>query len=206
MAAQVHTPVGDAPVIPLAMLTIGGYLAWFGIHYWRSDVTWPSDPVKAVLTGKPAPTAGHSATGEVVFQNLLATQAGTAQNAAQSSAGGGGAVGAPGAGGTYDHAALVQLWTSAGGSSSTANIAAAIAQAESSGRPAVTSPNPDGGTNVGLWQLDTRGVGAGYTVAQLSDPLTNARITVMGSLNGTNWRYWSTYTGGDYRRFLEVTV
>jgi hypothetical protein len=44
-----------APVIPLAILGTGAYLAWFGVHYWRSDTKWPTDPVKSVLRGQPAP-------------------------------------------------------------------------------------------------------------------------------------------------------
>lgn len=43
------------PVIPVITLGIGAYLAWFGVHYWDSDTKWPTDPVKAVLTGKPLP-------------------------------------------------------------------------------------------------------------------------------------------------------
>ena len=43
------------PWIPVAITVTGGYLAWFGVHYWRSAVKWPSDPVKAVLTGKGIP-------------------------------------------------------------------------------------------------------------------------------------------------------
>lgn len=54
---KLNTPVGDAPIIPLALLLIGGYLAWFGIHYWRDSKTiWPSDPIKDVLQGKGIPT------------------------------------------------------------------------------------------------------------------------------------------------------
>jgi len=52
---EVKTPVGDAPVIPLGLILIGGYLAWFGIHYFKSDLKWPSDPVKSVLQGKGLP-------------------------------------------------------------------------------------------------------------------------------------------------------
>ncbi len=52
----VATPFGRTPVLPLALLAIGAYLTWFGVHYWRSDTKWPSDPVKNVLTGKPIPT------------------------------------------------------------------------------------------------------------------------------------------------------
>ncbi len=57
---QVATPVGDAPVIPLFLLGTGMYLAWFGVHYWRGDVKWPTDPVKAALGGRPLPAAARS--------------------------------------------------------------------------------------------------------------------------------------------------
>lgn len=46
---------GGSPIVPVTILGIGAYLAWFGVHYWMSDVKWPSDPIKAVLTGKPIP-------------------------------------------------------------------------------------------------------------------------------------------------------
>jgi len=107
--------------------------------------------------------------------------------------------------GTYNHAQLEQLWTGNGGDPSTANVAAAVAMAESGGRAGVTSSNPDGGVNVGLWQLDTRGKGAGYTVAQLQNPQTNARLAVMGSANGTDWSAWATYGSGAYRQYLGAT-
>jgi len=102
----------------------------------------------------------------------------------------------------YTYAQLEGIWIQAGGSSATAPIAAAIAEAESSGSATVTSSNPDGGTNVGLWQLDTLGVGSGYSVAQLSDPATNAAVAVNGSGNGSNWSDWETYANGAYKAFL----
>jgi len=52
--------MASAPVIPTALIMAGGYLAWFGVHYWRSDTRWPTDPIKAVLTGKPLPTPAHT--------------------------------------------------------------------------------------------------------------------------------------------------
>ncbi len=104
--------------------------------------------------------------------------------------------------GQYSHAGLEQLWIANGGDPSKANTAAAIAQAESGGSASVTSSNPDGGVNVGLWQLDTRGKGAGFTVAELQDPNTNAQVAVMGSANGTDWSAWATYASGAYRRYL----
>ena len=107
---------------------------------------------------------------------------------------------------TYSYAQLEGLWIQAGGNKALAPLAAAIAMAESSGRETVTSSNPDGGTNVGPWQLDTKGKGAGYTVAQLSDGLTNARVTVKASNNGTDWSAWETYVTGAYKRFLQGSV
>lgn len=100
---------------------------------------------------------------------------------------------APVVSGNYTHAQLMQLWQSVGGSAATANNAACHAIQESSGNPTATSRNPDGGTNVGLWQLDTPGgKGAGYSVQQLMDPVTNARVALAGSNGGRDWSAWAT--------------
>jgi hypothetical protein len=195
---KVQTPVGNAPVIPLLLIGVGGYLAWFSVHYWGSDTRWPSDPVKSVLQGKGVPAPSVTLTAE---QQALEDQLQNAAAAGGVTPGTGQAnpnayaqaiVSGAGAAGTYSHAQLMQLWKSVGGSAATAQNAACHAIQESSGRPKVTSSNPDGGINVGLWQLDTKGVGAGHTVAQLQDPVTNARITVMATRNGTNWAQWAT--------------
>jgi len=145
---------------------------------------------------------GASVTGSL--RDLLA---GKQPSGSDTSPIGGGQVSAGGGGGgpvsgAYSHAQLEQLWNANGGQPAAANVAAAVALAESSGRAAVTSPNPDGGVNVGLWQLDTRGKGAGHSVAQLQDPATNARLTVLGSANGTDWSAWATFASGAYRQFL----
>jgi hypothetical protein len=103
---------------------------------------------------------------------------------------------------TFTYAQLMGLWIRNGGSRASAPIAAAIAEAESSGRSWVTSSNPDGGTNVGPWQLDTNGVGAGYSVEQLQDPALNARVAVKGSDDGKDWSDWETYVDGAYKHFL----
>lgn len=47
----------SAPVVPLILIGIGLYLSWFGVHYWRSDTKWPTDPVKSVLQGKGVPAS-----------------------------------------------------------------------------------------------------------------------------------------------------
>lgn len=189
--------MADAPIIPVSMLIVGGYLAWFGVHYFGTDVKYPTDPVKAILTGGTIPAAsGKAPSAHVTLasdvmslqpdqQNQQSQQSGTDINHKA---------------GAYTITDLQQLWTANGGHSSTAFIAANVAMAESSGDANATSKNPDGGTNVGLWQLDTRGVGAGYTVEQLKDPGTNARITVMNTANGTAWSQWAdaVVQGGRY--------
>lgn len=178
----------SAPVIPLLLMAVGGYLLWFGVHYWRSDVAWPSAPLKQFLQGKGLPDNTQD-TADI--QTEL-----TAAFSAAGAGGGGGSVSpssapsASGSGTTLTTAQIEQLWTQQGGPKDTASFAARVAMAESGGRTAVTSSNPDGGTNVGLYQLDTKGVGAGYSVAQLADPVTNTRITIMATHGGTDWRYW----------------
>jgi hypothetical protein len=87
-------------------------------------------------------------------------------------------------------AEIIALWIAEGGSISSAASALAHAKAESSGSTTVTSANPDGGTNVGLYQLDTKGVGAGYTIQQLQSPSLNTQLTVQGSKNGADWSSW----------------
>jgi hypothetical protein len=93
---------------------------------------------------------------------------------------------------------VIGLWITQGGSIGTAPMALARAYSESSLGDTETSSNPDGGTNVGLYQLDTRGVGSGYTVAQLSNPVTNTRITVDATKGGQDWSDWAD----NYQEFL----
>jgi hypothetical protein len=55
---SIRAPGGGSPVLPVMLLVIGGYLAWFAVHYFKSDTKWPTDPIKGILQGKPldAPT------------------------------------------------------------------------------------------------------------------------------------------------------
>jgi hypothetical protein len=187
--------VASPPLIPITVLGIGAYLTWFGVHYWDSTTKWPTDPVKAVLTGKPIPSPSGQASASAVASAIEQT------NPAAETGGVVGAAGtAPAVKGAYTLPEIETLWTSQGGSGQTAFEAANVAMAESTGRAGVTSQNPDGGTNVGLWQLDTKGVGAGYTVEQLQDPATNCRITIMATANGTKWTEWAddVVVGGVY--------
>ena len=76
--------VGDSPVIPVVIIGIGAYLAWFGVHYWRSDVKYPTDPVKAVLQGKGLPAnTGTPTADETAVITAAQQQAAAAQLVAQ---------------------------------------------------------------------------------------------------------------------------
>lgn len=48
---KIRPPGGGSPVIPISILLIGGYIAWFAVHYFKSDIKWPTDPLKAILSG-----------------------------------------------------------------------------------------------------------------------------------------------------------
>ncbi len=84
--------IGPVPVIPVLLILIGGYLAWFSVRYWRAtkpdgSVMWPSDPVKSVLQGKGLPANTTKATTADVqlaaFETGLVAGANTATQQSQ---------------------------------------------------------------------------------------------------------------------------
>ena len=93
------------------------------------------------------------------------------------------------ASGDYSCAGLEQIWEQAGGSASTARMAAEIAKAESGGNPNAISPTDD----YGLWQIN-RSNGSLATL----NPLGNAHSAVEMSRDGTDWNAWTTYHSGAY--------
>lgn len=105
---------------------------------------------------------------------------------------------------TYSYAQLEQLWINAGGPAAQAPIAAAIAEAESAGVSNAAYPGtyvtPGQGSNTdatGLWQI--LGVPAGFTPAQLTDPVANAQMAVAKyKAAGNSFQPWETYTNGAY--------
>jgi len=171
--------------IAVAEIGVGGLILYSGIKGYSI-----ADTFTYLLKGTtPAQTEGISSADYTAGASTLGDVAEGAEIAA-------------GVAGNYSTSQLEQLWESQGGDSDTAAFAAQVALAESGGSPTVTSSNPDGGTNVGLWQLDTNGVGSGHTVAELQNPETNAQITIMATANGTNWEEWSdpvvNAVGGHY--------
>jgi len=188
---QIGTPIGRAPIIPLLLIGFGAYFLWWSSHFWRDEnVKWPSDPIKSALQGKGIPAHVEAAS----TKDLLAADISTASSEAQASAALAEAItaGAHSGAQPWTHGQLANLWRMAGGSQGTANNAACHAIQESSGESGATSANPDGGTNVGLWQLDTKGVGAGHSIDELKDPMTNAKLTVAATKNGADWSQWAT--------------
>ena len=104
---------------------------------------------------------------------------------------------------TLSYAELEGLWLTAGGSKSADSMAAAIAMAESTG--STTAMN--GQYVSGLWQINTApNANPEYTVAQMQNPLANAKAAVAISKNGTDWTPWQTYTNGAYLQFLKSGV
>ena len=163
----------------LAAIAVGSILTYSGVTG------------KSVLKATAAIIQGKSPKSVAQSYGITGSVSDATDSAAASSVAGIDADALPSAG-TYSNAQLQALWIQAGGASATAAHAACIAEHESSGRPAATSSNPDGGLNVGLWQLDTKGVGAGYSPTELANALNNARITVMATKNGVDWSEWST--------------
>ena len=94
---------GSGTILPLVVLGAGAYLAWFGVKYWRSQsVAWPSDPVKAILQGKPLPTSTPAATPmaqvtayETTIQQSLAASPASKQAPPPATGGPGPAPGGP---------------------------------------------------------------------------------------------------------------
>lgn len=163
----------------VAAAAAGTLLVYAGVRgkQWTSglrDLIAGQSPAEAAsqpIAGTPADVANGTSAGESTVGNAQAIL---------------------GNGPVYTQAQIHSLWLLAGGPASTAANATCHAMQESSGRTSVESSNPDGGTNVGLWQLDTKGVGAGHTIAELKNPLTNARITVQATGGGRNWSEWAT--------------
>jgi hypothetical protein len=89
-------------------------------------------------------------------------------------------------------------------------LATAIALAESGGNSDAVGDvgleNATWGPSVGLWQIRSlkaqTGTGGPRDVTQLKDPRFNARAMRAISTGGTNWRPWSTYTSGSYKKQL----
>ena len=113
------------------------------------------------------------------------------------------------------HAQLESLWQANGGPAGSADVAAAVAQAESGGDPSTinntayaTRPGyhtPSAGAqpeySVGLWQINLV-AHPNYSEAAMLTPAGNAAAAVAISASGTSFAAWTTYVDGAYLPFL----
>jgi hypothetical protein len=98
---------------------------------------------------------------------------------------------------------IEQTWIKAGGNPALAPTMAAIAEAESSGRPGVVqSGQPYSTTGWGLWQITPgNSVPSAGTNSALLNPITNAKAAI-AKLNSQGLRAWTTYNDGAYRKYM----
>ena len=126
---------------------------------------------------------------------------------------GDGAIGsvAAGPGGRYGMGQLAGIARSVGFRGQAATIMAGIAMAESGGNPRAHNPVPPD-NSYGLWQINMLG-GMGperrrafglRSNNDLFDPMVNAKAAYSISGGGTNFRPWTTYTGGAYKKFMHA--
>lgn len=117
---------------------------------------------------------------------------------------------------TLTHAELMDLWVLRGGLQQDADVAAAIAQAESGGcQYAHAGPTDDrpvkqctyryttGENSYGLWQIN-RNAHPQYSAASLYTPGGNAAAAVAIAGLPANFDPWSTYTNGAYEQFVQA--
>ena len=102
-----------------------------------------------------------------------------------------------GAGGAYSIPQIELLWIQYGGSAATAPLAAAIAMAESGGKPTAINHNTNGSVDRGLFQINSV-----HGAQSSTDLATNIKAAIAISSNGTNWNPWTTYTSGKYKPYL----
>lgn len=116
---------------------------------------------------------------------------------------------------TFTHAQLQTLWTDAGGDPLSADRAAAIAQAESSGcQYAKAGPTDDrpvksctyryttSEDSYGLWQIN-RDAHPQYDPASLYTPAGNAAAAVEVSQAGLDFEPWTKFKDGAYLQYLQ---
>lgn len=102
---------------------------------------------------------------------------------------------------TYTYAQLKQLWIQNGGNSAAADIAAAVALAESGGNASASNTNTNGSIDRGLWQINSV-----HGNLSTFDVTGNVKAAISISNNGTNWSPWVTFVSGAYKKFLSPTT
>jgi hypothetical protein len=108
-----------------------------------------------------------------------------------------GELGARGAAGPLTVDEVRRLWVAHGGQPAQADIAAAVATAESGRRPdAINVSNSNGSIDRGLFQMNS--IHGDCSTFDLDE---NVRCAVQLQQAG-GWRHWVSYQSGVYRRYL----
>ena len=82
------------------------------------------------------------------------------------------------------------------------DLAAAVAMAESGGRPDAKG-DLDLGVSLGLWQINLRAHPQWlHHEDALLDPDFNAQAAFQVSDGGTNWKPWTTYRTGAFKKYM----
>lgn len=97
-------------------------------------------------------------------------------------------------------AQLRQLALMAGFAGQSADVAAAVAMAESGGDPAAEG-DLTLGISRGLWQINVR-AHPDFDAVRLFDPEYNARAAYLVSSHGTSWTPWTNYRNGAYKKYM----
>ena len=101
----------------------------------------------------------------------------------------------------YSYAQLKALWINNGGNPAAADIAAAVALAESGGSPDAKNVNTNGSIDRGLWQINSV-----HGSQSTFDPIANVKAAINISGNGKSWSPWVTFQTGAYKKFLSPTT
>ncbi len=80
------------------------------------------------------------------------------------------------------------------------DLAAAVAMAESAGNSMAVG-DVTRGFSIGLWQINLR-AHPEYNAVSLYDPNNNAQAAMKISSGGTNWKPWTTFNTGAYKKYL----
>jgi phage-related protein len=104
-------------------------------------------------------------------------------------------------GGVYSRTQLMQLWDQEGGAPGAANVAAAVALAESSGSATASNTNKDGTIDRGLWQINSS-----HGSLSTFDVAGNTKAAIKISSDGRNWTPWTTYRTGAYKKFMGANI
>jgi len=210
------------------------YLAKNGVSYASWAANHPAAAAileQAPVSTKPEPPVGSvpGGPGPVIGPGAAIPPppaGGDGGGGATGDGGGGGGTGSGGgSGGTipsppplvqvrFTHDELVDLWLSAGGPAGSADIAAAIALAESQGcKYAKAGPTDDrpeqtctyrqtsSENSYGLWQINIK-AHPNYSGAELWDATTNAQAAIAISSNGSDFGAWTTFTDGAFQQYL----